>query len=232
MKLRYALLVVIAFALLAGCYTVRESTEYFGVETLDKNVVFVLDISGSMEGKNEGNITDQMRAEAADRAAGTAERALGGLAGRVAGTTIREESTKLGTAKRELIPAINGLTESSSFTVVTFGNNVETWRGDMVPADQANRSAAAASVKQLDATGGTPAMAALEEAFSLSGVDIVFFLTDGQPSDASPDEILSRVEELNSGKSLEIHAIGLGDDQNEDFLRQLAEANGGTFTKK
>ncbi len=232
MKIARGIVMVVVVGLMASCYTVKQSTEYFGVETLDKNVVFVLDISGSMEGKDEGNLTDQLRAEAAQQAAAETEERVGGIIGEIAGSAIREESTKLGTAKRELIPAINGLTETSMFTVITFGDAIETWRSGMVEASQSNRSAAAAGVKQLESRGGTPAMASLEAAFSLSDVDIIFFLTDGQPSDAGPDEIVARVEELNEAAALEIHTVGLGDDQNERFLRQLASANGGTYSRK
>ena len=86
-------------------------------------------------------------------------------------------------------------------------------------------------VNGLDANGGTPILAALERTFGVPGVTTVFLMTDGQPTDASADEIVQRSRQLNRG-GVTLHTIGLGPDQDADFLRRLAEANGGTYVDR
>ncbi len=233
MRLSPLLLVLLAL-ILPACYAVSNSSDYYGIETkvAGMNAVFIVDISGSMEGKQEGTLTDQVRGEAASQTGRAVERTVGGRIGRILGGQVRGEATKLGGAKRELIPVIRGLHSTSNFTVMTFGENISMWRDDLVPASAANKNLATAHVNSLDANGGTPMMAALERAFRVNGARTVFLMTDGEPTDAGTNEILTRVRQMNGNNRLRIHTVGLGPDQNADFLRQLAQQNGGTFVQR
>ena len=93
-----------------GCYTLKKQTEYYGVPTNQyKNIVFVLDISGSMEGVNEPSVAGHNVSAVASRGSRVVSNTLGnGMVARFAGQQLRRESTKLGAARRELIPAIKG----------------------------------------------------------------------------------------------------------------------------
>ena len=62
-------------------------------------------------------------------------------------------------------------------------------------------------------------------------IDTVFFLSDGRPSvgkHTDVQHILEEVTELNQRFRITFHAIAIGQFQKE-FLRSLAELNGGVF---
>jgi uncharacterized protein YegL len=216
----------------SGCYLFQKSETFYGLKTGSQKVVFVVDISGSMEGKNEGNLQDRAVGMAVQGAGSAIGNAIGGGLGSFVGTQTTSEVTKLGGAKRELIPAIQGLPESSQFSIITFGNDTKPWMMGMVPASASNTGMAAAFIKQLEANGGTPARAALEKAFAYQDVGVVFFVSDGRPTDGGAADILSHVRTLNAGRRVTISTVGLGGDQDEAFLNALAAENGGRYVKK
>lgn len=216
----------------AACYLTSSSSTFYGLKTEGQKVIFVVDVSGSMEGKDEGNLADRVTAQAVDTGGKAVGNAIGGDVGSFLGEQAASETTKLGYAKRELIPAIQGLPESSSFTIITFGDETKEWYQGMVPATSSNRNLAVAFVKGLAANGGTPAAEALTKAFAASDANLVFFLSDGQPTDGSPDQILGTVHQLNAQHKVQISSVGLGDDQDAKFLAELAKQNGGQYVKK
>ena len=228
---RFALVALVP-ALLAGCYAVQASRDYYGLPTAGRNVAFVVDVSGSMEGRQEGSLGDQVRGEAATRAGRSVERTVGGAAGRVLGRQVRREATKLGGAKRELIPALRGLDPATRFGLITFGARVRPWRDALVEATGPNRDAAATHVNGLRADGQTPMREALERAFAFRGIDTIILVTDGMASDGSADAIRQRVRALNPDGRVTLHAVGLGGDQNEAFLDALARENGGRYVRR
>ena len=64
-----------------------------------------------------------------------------------------------------------------------------------------------------------------------SPLDTVFFLSDGRPSVGKlieTNEILKEVRKHNEVFRMVIHTIAIGD-FTKDFLKQLADENGGTF---
>jgi uncharacterized protein YegL len=215
-----------------ACYMFSSSQTFYGLKTEGQKVLFVVDVSGSMEGKNEGNIGDRVVAQAAATGGRAVGGALGGSVGSFIGAQTASEATKLGGAKRELIPALQGLPESSSFSIITFGRETQEWYRGMVPATTSNRNLAIAFVKSLEANGGTPASEALAKAFEQKDASLIFFVSDGQPTDGSPDQILKRVSGLNAAHHVQISTVGLGDDQDVRFLDQLAVQNGGQYVRK
>lgn len=227
--------VFLVFALLVntGCYLVKKQTDYYGVSTGQyKNIVFILDTSGSMEGINEPSVAGHIIASSLTRGGQRAvTNALGnGTVARFAGKQLRKESTKLGAARRELIPAIKGLTASSQFSLITFETNVRRWKSLPVPASDENKTKVVLHLNTfVKANGATSAKAALIEAFKIADIDAIFFLSDGQPTDANAATILNEVTRLNSGKHVHIHTIGLGSDKDAAFLQNLATQNGGTY---
>ena len=218
----------------SGCYLFQKSDSFYGLQTAGQRIVFVVDISGSMEGKNEGSLQDQMTGAAVQASGNAMGKFIGGSLGSFVGKQTTSEATKLGGAKRELIPAIQGLPAESSFAIVTFGRDVKPWMLGMAPATAQNKNIALATIKQLEASGGTPARKALESAFEFPDATLVLFVSDGRPTDGGDQEILSRVRALNGSRrvQLAVSAIGLGDDQDEVFLTALATQNGGQYVKK
>jgi uncharacterized protein YegL len=218
--------------LASACYMMSSSSTFYGLKTEGQKVIFLVDVSGSMEGKDEGNLTDRVVAQAADSGGKAVGGAIGGDIGSFIGEQAASETTKLGGAKRELIPALQGLPESASFSIITFGDETKEWYQGMVPATSTNRDMAVAFVKGLAANGGTPAAEALSTAFQKPDASLMFFVSDGQPTDGSADQILTTVKSLNAQRKVRISAVGLGDDQDAKFLAELAKENGGEYVKK
>lgn len=227
----YVALAISALAV-TSCYMVSSSQTFYGLKTEGQKVLFVVDISGSMEGKDEGNLMDRVTAQATQTGGTMVGGAIGGSVGSFIGKQTASEATKLGGAKRELIPALQGLPESSSFSIITFGNDTKEWYRGMVPATGSNRNLAVAFVKSLEANGGTPASQALAKAFDEKDASLIFFVSDGQPTDGSPAQILDQVRSLNGTHHIKVSTVGLGDDQDATFLDQLAVQNGGQYVKK
>jgi uncharacterized protein YegL len=230
-RARVSLLVLLLSAL-PSCYMFSSSETFYGLKTEGQKILFLVDVSGSMEGKDEGSLTDQVVAQAASTGGQALGGVLGGSVGSFVGAQTASEATKLGGAKRELIPALQGLPESSTFSIITFGNETQEWYQGTVPATTTNRNLAIAFIKQLEANGGTPASQALDKAFEQKDASLIFFVSDGQPTDGSPDQILRQVGSLNGRRSVKISTVGLGDDQDARFLDSLAKQNGGAYVKK
>ena len=215
--------------LLSGCYAVQKSDSYYGVKTSNQNVVFLLDRSGSMEGKDEGIAGVAVQSQVLNRSADVAQDKVGGFLGNLIGGQIRSEGTKMGAAKRALIPAVRGLETPSRYAVVTFGGQVDTWHGQMTPATASSKNVDIVRINQVSAEGGTPMLTALQRGFQYPDATVIFLLTDGQPTDSNNADILARVAALNSTRRVVIHTIGFGDDKDTAFLRRLAQDNGGQY---
>jgi hypothetical protein len=232
--LKGGLLIFIALAAaswLAACAALKPaSKEYYGIPVDDRSILFVLDVSGSMEGKDEGSIKDRVTAKATGEAADAVGGAIGGTIGSFLSGAVKDETTKLSKARRELIPAVKGLSPATSFSIVTFGGDIEAWEPALVPAGQSRKTSAVVYLERLESGGGTPALKALKRAFQFAGVESIFFLSDGRPGSGT-ETILREVASLNSGRGVTIHTVGLGDDQDRDFLCRLARENGGVYIR-
>lgn len=225
---RVAIAAMVA-ALLSGCYALQKSDSYYGVSTANQNVVFLLDRSGSMEGKDEGVAGAAVQAQVLNKSAEVVQRNMGGAVGGLLGNQIRSEGSKMGAAKRALIPAVRGLQAPSRYAVVTFGGQVDTWHNQMIPATPTQQNVDMVRINQVSAGGGTPMSTALERAFHYPEVTAIFLLTDGQPTDSSNAAILAKVATLNSTRRVAIYTIGFGQDKDATFLQRLAQENGGQY---
>jgi len=257
MKKNYYVLIAIIVASITfqGCYSLKKSEDYYGIKTEDiKNVVFILDISGSMENIAEKNVKGELintaTNYAADKTSSLVSNTIGGEAGSIAGSllnkNVKKSVTKLQKARKKLIPAIKGLPETTMFEIIVFENGVKTWRKNLVPATKTNKLEAQAYIEALKAGGGTNIYDAVNKAFELAGdgakdstiavnVETIFLLSDGAPSAGpvtKPDDIRKDIKTWNNLQRIKIHSIGLGDDCDENFMRGLAEDNGGIYIDK
>jgi uncharacterized protein YegL len=115
----------------------------------------------------------------------------------------------------------------------------------MLDASKDNVAHAQAFVDTLKPASSTNIHDSLQQCFKLVGrgahdkyygteLDTIFLMTDGSPTTNdgkldSTDKILVGVRSWNPLKRVTIHCIAMGKDLNEQFLRQLAEENGGEF---
>ncbi len=190
---------------------------YFGIPQADsKSILYVIDCSGSMRApvKMKGGTGDTTRMEA---------------------------------CKTELIRGLGKLQPTQSFAIIWYNDLPHFWEEKMLPASAANVERAQEFVRGLTHASSTNIHDSLEVGFGLAGrgvhdkyygteLDTIFLLTDGSPTKPdgsldSTEKILVAVRAWNPLKRITIHAIAIGQNLNEGFLRQLASENGGEFKR-
>ena len=198
--------------------TNRTTTGFFGIPVHGQRVVFLIDISGSMQAAHP-------------------------LPQHHTSTGRGIESTRLGAAKVELIRAIEGLPEDAHFNVIAFESRIDPLFNEMQPANSRVRSRVRDRVARLHASGGTNIWGALKSALDLRElswgdtelpeVDEVFLLSDGAPSAGeltNANDIEAAVREANRLKGVRIHTIYLGA-SDSGFMQRLADENGGRYVR-
>ena len=196
----------------------RTRVQYFGVRVTGKRVVFVLDVSGSMQ--------EQMFVR-------------GGLRTRGGGQPRTE--MRLAVARRELWRTIQALPADTYFNVVKFSERASLWRRSLVRNSPEARSALRAWLAELRAAGGTNLHAALHFALrendrgvtSASSVlaEEIFVLSDGAPSVGAVVEdgpLLDWVDAANARARARMHCIYIGSGKS-DLLERVARAHSGRY---
>ena len=197
--------------------------EFYGLDVSGmSDVVFVLDLSGSMAGET-GTALER-------EGAGRLERGIGGLIGGRTGGLVQQKIAdrrkRVEEAKREVAGAIEGMAVDATFNLIYFENTPHLWKTEMVNATEEMTEEAEDFLDDLEEGGGTGMMQAMEKAFE-QNPEIIILVSDGEPTDASTQQILDKVEELNTDRAVVIHTVVVGDDLDTTFMEQLAEENGG-----
>jgi hypothetical protein len=198
---------------------------FFGITTESQRVLFVLDLSGSMEFAMvpKKNPDDDP--------------------GKPPDTPGQGEFSRLVVAKRDLLKALGGIRDGGVFNIVFFASDVDPWADQPQTMNADVRTQAKTAVENATAVGATNIYGALECALDLAGAkgggiwtkpvyDTIYFLTDGRATvgvSQNTDEILSFVRERNASAGIVIHTIGLSDAHDAVLMRRLAEENGGVY---
>jgi len=173
---------------------------FFGVRIESHRVLFILDVSGSMN--------EPMRAEYV------------GELGR----------PRIDVAKEELARAVQSLEPGALFNIAPFSGGVDSWlENGVAGADDYSREDALVYIDRLGAAGGTNLFGSLEFAFDDPDVDTIFLLSDGEPSVGDiidPQLIREAIAERNATRNVVINTIAFGADL--QVLEWLAEDSGGT----
>lgn len=178
----------------------KTEAQFFGIRIVSHRVIFVMDVSGSMEEPLVQPYDGKEGLERMDAAIG------------------------------ELAKSIDALDETAFFNIVTFSTSVSPWREDGMAAATAEVKAEARRFLEEDVLpfGGTNIYGALRAAFDDPDVDTIVFLSDGEPSvgkETEPFVIRERVKQWNEHRGIVIHTIGLGGAF--QILEWLAEDSGG-----
>jgi HEAT repeat protein len=203
--------------------------KYHRIETLSRKMVFVIDISASMQNKIviPPHAPEEVRKEFPDR-------------------------VKIEIAKKELIDLLATLPANVHFNIITFAGRVKLWQDGLVSASM--RTAAIKYVSRLKALqpprGGkasgsgeeqkTNTYGALMAAFGLQDVavpnwkartkvDTIFLVTDGVPTTGKivdAHKLVDAITDLNRTRGVIIHVI-VFDKQQGKQLARLATRNGG-----
>ncbi|HET6407799.1 MAG TPA: VWA domain-containing protein, partial [Chthoniobacteraceae bacterium] len=181
---------------------------FMGVQSSGTSVIFVVDVSGSMISGEKSMKTYEV-------------------------------------LEREVIRFIRNLDERSGFGIVVFSKDARSYKQQLVRATREEKDRGINWLKKLTPENyknpkldeeernfhhGTRADRGLAEAFEMRP-DIVFFISDGEPTGASPTQILRQVEQaqVNASKKTAVNAVAYLADSGQSFMRELAEKNGGTF---
>lgn len=179
--------------------------DYYGIQVPSKKVLFLFDVSGSMEekiGEDKGSVT------------GAKQEVFTGR--------------KIDVARKIMNSTIRALPADASFEIVFFNHQVQSVFGKMSPATPDNKAKAELAVEEIPPKGATWTYGALRQAFELAKstctpesmnpcVDTIFLLSDGAPTDDAfekaklmePKEILDAVTEWNREFRIRIHTIAI-----------------------
>ena len=120
------------------------------------------------------------------------------------------------------------------FDIITFSSGVSSWKGQLVSGQQHNLDAASSFVSSLSAGGGTNINGALEHAFQYKGIEAIYLLTDGMPSEGkatSPGAIRQNILGWNQNIGLSLNTVALlsgggsGKSGPRKFMYELALQN-------
>jgi len=207
-----------------------ENGFFFGHDLrAEDSVVYVLDLSGSMSGRT-GTVAEQIGKDAAAEAGGSLISGIagGGVANDAAGSVLSMDK-KVEIVKDQLIASLRGLPSGAQFNIILFSNDVQRLAPGMITANAASTNAVGAFVSRLQEGGSTSLESAILAGLESEAHDLLV-LTDGLPTDSTPEAIIGKVRERNQGQKHRISTVGVGDDQAKDFLTQLASENGGKYT--
>ncbi len=197
--------------------TVRAKTDaktnYWGVAIDSLRVVFVIDISGTMQAALEDHEN----------------------------YFPPEGQARIDLARRELKAAITSLPSDALFNVIAYNDVVFRWQEKIQKADPKTKEKSFEWLDSLQACSATNIYDSLELAFQVvrpgvkdkyydQSADTIVFLSDGGPTagrSTDCDEILRQVREWNKTKKVVLHTIGIGKQLNQSFMKALAEQNFG-----
>ncbi len=155
--------------------------------------------------------------------------------------TIDGRISKLQAQMSNLLTAMQNKSPKLRYGLLTFGDSVDSCfpaRG-IALNDEKNHKQAVRFVERLQASGGTPMCEALNFALTKmlpdGNIDAIYFLSDGQPSDGTPEYVLELAARIHQKFKTRIHTISIGEEPAQNLeklslLNQIANACGGTFT--
>jgi hypothetical protein len=177
------------------------------IPTEDDNVIYVIDISGSMRGGRASYIDPDGN---------------------------QRTGTKLDRAKAELIKSINGLSDNFTFNCFAFTCSIRSFSSKRLPATARNKQAAASWTMALRATGATGTGPAVATALRDRDNKTLILISDGAPncigsSWGDRSQHLAMILSNNTQKA-KISCFGIGAYGGwRQFLVDIASKTGGVY---
>lgn len=204
----------------------------FGMDVTGRNIVFVLDVSGSMEA------TDPFTPEQLEK--------LGrGRTGVGEEDPLEQEllleRKRIRRAKRELAAVIQALPEDRRFNLIVYSSEVTVWKETLELASDSAKKQAVEFVEGLVAKGVTVTDDALFKAFADPTVDTVYLITDGAPTHIGSQgpglpedaprlmkQIVTEIKAANYLRQVRLFTLGF-EGAETAFLERLASENFGRY---
>ncbi|MEM7571112.1 MAG: VWA domain-containing protein, partial [Pseudomonadota bacterium] len=139
--------------------------------------------------------------------------------------------------RKTLLEILEPLTPENSIMIVGYHQIASLKRFPLAWAPAAAtpqvKSQAARFVRSLSFSGGTPTSFALQQAMTVEA-DAIILISDGEPTDGSPANIIQNIGLSNSGRQRrQIHTVAIGEYTGNQtltrFLMEIARQNGGNF---
>lgn len=147
--------------------------------------------------------------------------------------------SRLEAIQNELSRTLKTLTEENSFNIVSYYDQLNIWKDDLVKATKEHISDAIDFANGLTSGGATNINYALSTAYDYKDVDYIYFLTDGVPTDGETniDNILDNVKDWYKKTKAPIQAIAFleGDFEYDDkpgsrkLMSELAKITKGNY---
>ena len=178
---------------------------FYGLNVVSDRVCFILDVSGSMSFRAQGNAGRT----SSDRSSGP---------------------TRIDVAKDELTRTLTAFPDGDQFNVIFFESRVRVWEDELVEMDAKSRKRVLEFVAEQNANGGTALFDAVETAMQDELVDTIYLLTDGDPSAGRIIDrglIRAEIKRMNGMRKVQINCISIG--QASQLLQWLAADSGGQY---
>jgi len=204
------------------------SVRLFGREIACTRVVFVLDVSGSME-TIDPNQADPLAGSSRTRGGGDSEQ------------PVPRGKTRLERAQIALKEVIDRLPSSYEINIVAYSSRVKIWRageGDAPPLlhelTDRTREDAGAFVDDFRANGVTVTDDAIRRAYDVAGARCFYLLSDGfathdGQTPVPTSEILATIDEFGGDRHVAIHTMGF-EGADRAMMRAVAEHTGGRYS--
>lgn len=137
---------------------------------------------------------------------------------------------RLNTVKETALSLIQSLRSEDILSVVTFNDRAEV----IVPAQRnQNLNILEARIGLINARGGTEILQGLEMGYNEVIQNLkpdyanhIILITDGRTYGDEEDAV--KLAEIAAGQSITIHALGIGNEWNDEFLEELSSCTGGS----
>lgn len=201
------------------------TSAFYGISTQSKRILFVLDISRSMQDAAGAKPAAPVRRKKDPYPA-------------------PRGSSKLDVAKWQLHRAVHALPKDAVFNIVVYSESYKVWTDEMTAASKGNKKKAHKFVDQINGNGVTNIGDSLDKAFELAGVgaakrkelalDTVFLLSDGDPNRGRISDLNALLRDFvarNRLTRLVVHTVGIGEAAGSSFLKELAKRTGGQYVE-
>jgi len=204
--------------------------EFFGIPLDDaQDIVFVLDVSGSMDELAQGAIAQiHSNAPPDPNAPSPPPDPNAPPPPPDPNAPPPPPLRKIDIARSELVDALERLAEGTRMNVIFFNSELDAFSAQIAPLDEPGRASLITFVKATEPVGSTALAPAMRTAFLMNAHRIVL-LSDGLGNvGGNAEAVLRDAREAMHG-GVRIDTIGLGASQDVALLNSLARESGGLY---